>query len=117
MNPEPCGYKGRLAFRASGCLGPDDGRGNGYCRLARCGTGSSLRLLGVVLSAVLLHLYRLTSLPETPPATDWVYYKTAVAKAGMVDEFEKKYNALKVPEPVDTQRDKINAQEQEAVSI
>ncbi|CAM4556124.1 unnamed protein product [Lepidochelys kempii] len=32
----------------------------------------------------------------------------------MVDEFEKKYNALEVPEPVDTQTDKINAQEQEA---
>ncbi|XP_065271415.1 ATP synthase subunit d, mitochondrial [Emys orbicularis] len=57
---------------------------------------------------------KLTSLPEKPPAIDWVYYKTAVAKAGMVDEFEKKYNALKVPEPVDTQTDKIHAQEQEA---
>ncbi|CAM4555474.1 unnamed protein product [Lepidochelys kempii] len=57
---------------------------------------------------------KLTSLPEKPPAIDWVYYKTAVAKAGMVDEFEKKYSALKVPEPVDTQTDKITAQEQEA---
>uniref|UniRef100_A0A674JFW7 ATP synthase peripheral stalk subunit d n=1 Tax=Terrapene triunguis TaxID=2587831 RepID=A0A674JFW7_9SAUR len=33
---------------------------------------------------------KLTSLPEKPPAIDWVYYKTGVAKAGMVDEFEKK---------------------------
>ncbi|XP_044838684.1 ATP synthase subunit d, mitochondrial-like [Mauremys mutica] len=32
----------------------------------------------------------LTSLPGKPLAIDWVYYKTAVAKAGMVDEFEKK---------------------------
>ncbi|XP_074928182.1 ATP synthase peripheral stalk subunit d, mitochondrial-like [Chelonoidis abingdonii] len=40
----------------------------------------------------------LTSLPEKPPspAIDWVYYKTAVAKAGIVDEFERKYNALKL---------------------
>uniref|UniRef100_A0A8C0GXC3 ATP synthase subunit d, mitochondrial n=1 Tax=Chelonoidis abingdonii TaxID=106734 RepID=A0A8C0GXC3_CHEAB len=44
------------------------------------------------LKSLLLHLYRLTSLPEKPPspAIDWVYYKTAVAKAGIVDEFERK---------------------------
>uniref|UniRef100_A0A8C0GUD6 ATP synthase subunit d, mitochondrial n=1 Tax=Chelonoidis abingdonii TaxID=106734 RepID=A0A8C0GUD6_CHEAB len=45
-------------------------------------------------ASVLLHLYRLTSLPEKPPAIDWVYYKTAVAKAGVVDEFEKKVRFL-----------------------
>uniref|UniRef100_A0A3P8S7P4 ATP synthase subunit d, mitochondrial n=1 Tax=Amphiprion percula TaxID=161767 RepID=A0A3P8S7P4_AMPPE len=33
---------------------------------------------------------KLNSLPETPAAIDWSYYKSAVAKAGMVDEFEKK---------------------------
>uniref|UniRef100_A0A8C3J2N6 ATP synthase subunit d, mitochondrial n=1 Tax=Chrysemys picta bellii TaxID=8478 RepID=A0A8C3J2N6_CHRPI len=44
----------------------------------------------LVAWSVLLHLYRLTSLPEKPPPIDWVYYKTAVANAGMVDEFEKK---------------------------
>uniref|UniRef100_A0A3B4U7B9 ATP synthase peripheral stalk subunit d n=1 Tax=Seriola dumerili TaxID=41447 RepID=A0A3B4U7B9_SERDU len=33
---------------------------------------------------------KLTSLPETPAAIDWSYYRSAVAKAGMVDEFEKK---------------------------
>ncbi|XP_067860499.1 ATP synthase subunit d, mitochondrial [Heptranchias perlo] len=57
---------------------------------------------------------RLTSLAEKPPAIDWSYYRKVVAKAGLVDEFEKKYGALKIPEPVDTQSEKINAQEQEA---
>ncbi|KAE8300771.1 Homeobox protein MSH-C [Larimichthys crocea] len=57
---------------------------------------------------------KLTSLPETAAAIDWSYYKTAVAKAGMVDEFEKKFKALQIPEPVDTQTNAINAQEVEA---
>ena len=39
-----------------------------------------------------LLLTRLNSLPPTPAVIDWSYYKTAVAKAGMVDEFEKKVN-------------------------
>ncbi|TMS22844.1 ATP synthase subunit d, mitochondrial, partial [Larimichthys crocea] len=57
---------------------------------------------------------KLTSLPETAAAIDWSYYRTAVAKAGMVDEFEKKFKALQIPEPVDTQTNAINAQEVEA---
>ena len=57
---------------------------------------------------------RLAVLPEKPPTIDWAHYKAAVARAGMVDEFEKKFNALTVPEPVDTQTSKINAQETES---
>nr|XP_060620696.1 ATP synthase subunit d, mitochondrial [Anolis sagrei ordinatus] len=57
---------------------------------------------------------KLTSLPEAPPAIDWAFYKAAIAKVGMVDEFENKFKALKIPEPVDTQSAKIDAQEQEA---
>ncbi|XP_051939545.1 ATP synthase subunit d, mitochondrial [Hippocampus zosterae] len=57
---------------------------------------------------------KLSSLPESPVAIDWSYYKSAVAKAGMVDEFEKKFNALKIPAPADMQTSAINAQEAEA---
>ncbi|XP_032386523.1 ATP synthase subunit d, mitochondrial [Etheostoma spectabile] len=57
---------------------------------------------------------KLTSLPETPAAIDWSFYKSTVAKAGMVDEFEKKFKALQIPEPVDTQTSAISLQEAES---
>ncbi|KAM8946268.1 ATP synthase peripheral stalk subunit d, mitochondrial [Pelodytes ibericus] len=57
---------------------------------------------------------KLTSLPEKAPTIDWAFYRAAIAKAGLVDEFEKKFSTLIVPEPKDTQTDKINSQEQEA---
>ncbi|XP_076122633.1 ATP synthase peripheral stalk subunit d, mitochondrial [Alosa pseudoharengus] len=57
---------------------------------------------------------KLTSLPEKPAAIDWAYYRQTVPKAGMVDDFEKKFAALSIPEPVDTETSKIAAQEQES---
>ncbi|KAM9457513.1 ATP synthase peripheral stalk subunit d, mitochondrial [Clarias gariepinus] len=57
---------------------------------------------------------KLASLPENPAPIDWNHYRKVVAKPGMVDEFEKKFAALTVPKPVDTQTAKINDQEQEA---
>ncbi|XP_032858259.1 ATP synthase subunit d, mitochondrial [Tyto alba] len=69
---------------------------------------NALKTRSDVLSA------RMAALPEKPPTIDWAHYKAVVAKAGMVDEFQKKFTALKVPEPVDTQTAKIDAQEQEA---
>uniref|UniRef100_A0AAV2LNE8 ATP synthase subunit d, mitochondrial n=1 Tax=Knipowitschia caucasica TaxID=637954 RepID=A0AAV2LNE8_KNICA len=57
---------------------------------------------------------KLNSLPESPAAIDWDKYRKAVALPGMVDEFEKKFSSVSIPEPVDTQTSSINALEAEA---
>lgn len=50
-------------------------------------------VLFLLLSFLTLYS-RLSSLPEAPAAIDWSYYRSTVANAGMVDEFEKKVNLI-----------------------
>ncbi|ELV10821.1 ATP synthase subunit d, mitochondrial isoform X1 [Tupaia chinensis] len=58
---------------------------------------------------------RLAALPENPPAIDWAYYKASVAKAGLVDDFEKKSNALKVSVPEGKYTVQVYTEEKEDV--
>uniref|UniRef100_A0A5F9D7I7 Uncharacterized protein n=1 Tax=Oryctolagus cuniculus TaxID=9986 RepID=A0A5F9D7I7_RABIT len=54
-------------------------------------TANSLKSWNETLSS------ELVALPDNPLSVDWASYKANVAKAGLVDDFEKRMNALKVP--------------------
>ncbi|KAL5285056.1 ATP5H family protein [Megaselia abdita] len=53
--------------------------------------------------------------PENPPKIDWAFYKKLVTPA-MVDTFQQKYEALKVPYPADNVSASIDAQAKETKS-
>jgi F-type H+-transporting ATPase subunit d len=55
--------------------------------------------------------------PETAPKIDWAFYKSRVAVTGMVDNFQKHYEALKIAYPADTVTPQVEAQAKEGVSL
>ncbi|SPP87659.1 ATP synthase subunit d, mitochondrial [Drosophila guanche] len=54
--------------------------------------------------------------PESPPKIDWAYYKAMVPVAGLVDSFQKQYDALSVPYPKDTVSPQVDAEIKESQS-
>lgn len=48
--------------------------------------------------------------PETPPKINWDLYKKTVPVAGMVENFQKHYEALTIPFPADTMSAQIDQQ-------
>lgn len=53
--------------------------------------------------------------PETMPKLDWGFYKKNIAVAGVVDKFQKEFDALKIPYPEDKYTSAVDAQEKEVV--
>ncbi|XP_045495686.1 ATP synthase subunit d, mitochondrial [Colias croceus] len=56
------------------------------------------------------YLRRVLANPPEAPKINWSQYKAAIAIPGMVDNFQKQYEALKIPYPADTQTSQIEAQ-------
>jgi len=61
------------------------------------------------------YLRKVLANPEAPPAIDWAFYKQKIAAPGLVDSFQKHYEALKVPYPANKVSPLIDAQKAEAV--
>ncbi|ELW52797.1 ATP synthase subunit d, mitochondrial [Tupaia chinensis] len=72
---------------------------------------NSLKTWGETLTS------RLAALPENLSVTNWAYYKADMAKAGLVDDFEKKFNALKVPVLEGKYTVQMDAEEKEDVKM
>lgn len=61
-------------------------------------------------SRCMLLYFSVMANPENPPKIDWAAYQKSVPIAGMVDNFQKQYEALKIPFPVDTLTAQVEAQ-------
>lgn len=55
-------------------------------------------------------LFRVLANPPEAPKINWAMYKQAVPVPGMVDNFQKQFEALKIPYPADTQTAQVEAQ-------
>ena len=60
-------------------------------------------------------LSSLNSYPEKPHAINWDFYRKTVAVPGLVDSFQKQYEAMSVPYPKDTMSASIDKREREMV--
>lgn len=57
------------------------------------------------------YLRRMMANPETSPQLNWEYYKKNVTTPGLVEKFQKEYEALKVPFPADKYTSLIDGEE------
>ena len=59
------------------------------------------------------HLRRMVANPESPPKIDWSYYKKNVTTPGLVDQFQKQYEAVSIPYPADKYTADIESEEKQ----
>ncbi|KAG5310648.1 ATP5H synthase, partial [Acromyrmex insinuator] len=57
------------------------------------------------------YLRRMSANPEVPPKIDWAYYKKNIPIVGLVDKFQKEYESITVPYPVDKYTSEIETEE------
>ena len=58
----------------------------------------------------------LAAYPEKTEALDWAHYRKNISAKGFVDNFQHKYEAVKVPYPKDTSSAEIDALKKSLVS-
>lgn len=62
-------------------------------------------------------LSSLAAYPETPEPINWDYYRQKISKPGLVDNFQKQFEALKIPYPKDTATPVLEEQRKKIVSF
>jgi len=60
------------------------------------------------------YLRRVLANPEAPPKIDFSAYKAKIALPGLVESFQKQYDAIKVPYPADKLTPEVDTQEKQA---
>nr|XP_053630926.1 ATP synthase subunit d, mitochondrial-like [Cherax quadricarinatus] len=69
-----------------------------------------------VLCKIYFFICRVLTLPEAVPKIQFAAYKARIDAPGMVDDFQKQYEALQIPYPADTVSGKIAEIEKQAAA-
>jgi len=88
-----------------------------WAKFAKCVPEGSEAAFIALRSKVEGTARRVAATPAEAPALDWDHYKAKIAKPGLADEFQKKYQALTIPYPTDPDNltAAIDAQEKQAL--
>merc|ERR1711950_57277 len=100
---------GGVEHRQDGCP-PCDRDHRGLAKFAEKIPAAQKPAFNALKNKTDAHIRKLAALPESLPKIDFANYKAKIAVAGMVDDFQKKYDALKIPYPQDTYTSSIDSE-------